>query len=449
MIKTNAKILLNGIAQLQNDIEITSVVTDSRLAVKGSIFVCIKGERQDGHLFAKSAVENGAEFVVAEHELEGVSPDKYAVVLNSLDAMILISANYRAQFNPVLVGITGSVGKTTTKEFCYAVFSAFGETLKTEGNQNNEIGMPNTLFGLSEKTKYAVIEMGMQGLGEIEKLTLAAKPKGAIITGIGCAHLEQLKTRDNILKAKMEICQGFEKNGILVVPFEDEFLQKTKMPKNVKKVTFGFSEEADIYARCVITSDNSTNFILSDKKYGSFEVELPTIGEHNVKNALSAYALATRLGLDAQKACDALSNFKTTGHRQNIVMHSGMAIIEDCYNANPDSMNAALRALNQYPSKRKIAVLGDMFELGEIEREAHAQVGVCAAENGVSVLITVGKASQQMAKTAKAQGVTVISCETNVEAADTLKGLWREGDAILVKASHGMHFEEILQLIYN
>ena len=201
-----ANILCRGLGQVEGDPVVTAVVTDNRAAGPGSLFVCIRGARADGHDYAAKAVQAGACAVVAQHPVQGVPSGRCVLVQNPLDAMIRMGANYRAGFSPVLVGVTGSVGKTTTKEFCYAVFSAFGKTLKTEGNQNNEIGMPNTLFRLDGTTRYAVVEMGMQGLGEIEKLTLAARPCGAIITCIGQSHLEQLGTRENILKAKMEIC---------------------------------------------------------------------------------------------------------------------------------------------------------------------------------------------------------------------------------------------------
>lgn len=188
-----SSVLLRGLGALAGDPEIASVVTDSREAGPGSLFVCIRGERVDGHDYALRALEAGAAGVVVQRPVPGVPPEKCVQVPDALDAMIRLGANYRALYSPLLAGVTGSVGKTTTKEFCYAVFSAFGKTLKTQGNQNNEIGMPNTLFRLDKSVEYAVVEMGMQGLGEIRKLTLAAKPAGAVITCIGRSHLEQLE----------------------------------------------------------------------------------------------------------------------------------------------------------------------------------------------------------------------------------------------------------------
>lgn len=225
-----SSVLLRGLGALAGDPEIASVVTDSREAGPGSLFVCIRGERVDGHDYALRALEAGAAGVVVQRPVPGVPPEKCVQVPDALDAMIRLGANYRALYSPLLAGVTGSVGKTTTKEFCYAVFSAFGKTLRTQGNQNNEIGMPNTLFRLDKSVEYAVVEMGMQGLGEIRKLTLAAKPAGAVITCIGRSHLEQLGTRENILRAKLEICEGLPQGAPLVVNGDDDYLPGAGRP---------------------------------------------------------------------------------------------------------------------------------------------------------------------------------------------------------------------------
>ena len=245
-----ANVLCRGLGQVEGNPVVNAVVTDNRAAGPGSLFVCIRGERADGHDYAAKAVQAGACAVVAQHPVQGVPAGRCVLVKDPLDAMICMGANYRNGFSPVLVGVTGSVGKTTTKEFCYAVFSAFGRTLKTEGNQNNEIGMPNTLFRMDSDTQYAVVEMGMQGLGEIEKLALAARPCGAIITWIGQSHLEQLGTRENILKAKMEICAGLTDGAPLVVNMTDKtgrnpeelFLDKERVAYLEKRIATELSE---------------------------------------------------------------------------------------------------------------------------------------------------------------------------------------------------------------
>ena len=338
-----SSVLLRGLGALAGDPEIASVVTDSREAGPGSLFVCIRGERVDGHDYALRALEAGAAGVVVQRPVPGVPPEKCVQAPDALDAMIRLGANYRALYSPLLAGVTGSVGKTTTKEFCYAVFSAFGKTLRTEGNQNNEIGMPNTLFRLDKSVEYAVVEMGMQGLGEIRKLTLAAKPAGAVITCIGRSHLEQLGTRENILRAKLEICEGLPQGAPLVVNGDDDYLPGAAVRPDLEKVLFAVENpDADVRALDIVSGAEGTRFTIADKAHGSLPAYIPAMGLHNVRNALSAYALATRLGLAPAAAAAALANYQTTGHRQHVVEYGGVTVIDDCYNANPDSMRAAL-----------------------------------------------------------------------------------------------------------
>ena len=444
-----SSVLLRGLGALAGDPEIASEVTDSREAGPGSLFVCIRGERVDGHDYALRALEAGAAGVVVQRPVPGVPPEKCVQAPDALDAMIRLGANYRALYSPLLAGVTGSVGKTTTKEFCYAVFSAFGKTLRTQGNQNNEIGMPNTLFRLDKSVEYAVVEMGMQGLGEIEKLTLAARPCGAIITCIGQSHLEQLGTRENILKAKMEICAGLPDGAPLIVNADNDLLSHAQVPARLRRVSFGIEADADVRAKGISTGPNGTDFTILDKQRGEFAAYIPAMGVHNVYDALSAWALAVSLGLDARKAAQALAHYKTTGHRQNIVQFRGLTMLEDCYNASPDSMRAALHTLQAYPVKgRRIAVLGDMFELGSAQRSAHEQVGRQAAEAGVDLLITVGDAMRHAHACAEALGVSAVHCENRQEALEKLLCTCRTGDAVLLKASHGMQFEKILSAFY-
>ncbi|MEG2769669.1 MAG: UDP-N-acetylmuramoyl-tripeptide--D-alanyl-D-alanine ligase, partial [Oscillospiraceae bacterium] len=420
------KKLLLGVAdenRIENmpDTPIDGVVTDSRQGIKGKVFVAIKGEKVDGHDFAKTAIEQGVELVIAKRNIDGVDSQKILVVENVLDTLIQMGKNYRNGFSPRLVGVTGSVGKTTTKEFCAAVFSAFGETLKTAGNQNNEIGMPNTLFKLDDKTQYAIIEMGMQGLGEIEKLTLAAQPEAAIITSVGHSHLAQLKTRENICKAKMEICQGLPKDGILVINGDDDYLPKATLPKGIRRFTFAINaKNADVVAFDIKSKNKGQTFKIKDCKNGEFEVFIPAHGVHNVYNALGAYTLATRMGLNPHKVSVALADYKTTGFRQNEVSCGGFTVIEDCYNANPDSMAAALKMLAEKKCEgKKIAVLGDMLELGEISVKAHYNAGKQAAECGADVVIAIGEKSTEIAKGAKENGVEKVLHFNNNEQAAT------------------------------
>lgn len=447
----SANELCKGLGKWKTDRVVTSVETDSRKVKEKSLFVCIAGERTDGHRYAAQAMQQGAAGIIAQHPVEGVSPDDVLIVDDPLDAMIAMGANYRAQFHPLLVGVTGSVGKTTTKEFCYAVFSSFGNTVKTLGNQNNEIGMPNTLFRLEDTTQYAVIEMGMQGLGEIHKLTMAARPAGAIITMIGESHLEQLGTRENILRAKMEICDGLSEGAPLVINADNDLLAKAEVPAHVRRVTFAIDElSADVRAEHIRTEKDGTAFVISDQQYGSFDVFIPAIGDHNVMDAISAFALATRLGLEPKAAAQALSRYETTGQRQKLVVHDGICVLEDCYNASPDSMRAGLQALREMEiAGRRIAVLGDMFELGAASTRAHRDLADACVQADIDLLIAVGDGMAEAVKRAEELGLKTYYCDDNAQAALTL---WREaknGDGVLVKASHGMAFEQILERFYQ
>lgn len=443
------KELLDGVAETGSVSPVTAVVTDSRAVEPGSVFIAIKGQRADGHDHAAAALAAGAVAVVAEHEIPGLPRERVFAVGNVRDALIRMGGNYRARYTPVLAGITGSVGKTTTKEFCAAVFSAFGQTVKTEGNQNNEIGVPGTLFRLSESTRYAVVEMGMDNRGDLHKLTLAARPCAAVITRIGVSHIENLGSQDNILAAKMEICDGLPDDGLLVVNGDDARLAAVAPPRHIRKIEFGVdSRFAQVTACDIVSGPQGETFRIRDRLHGDFAASIPAVGRHNVYNALAAYTLATRLGLDPARAAAALADYRTTGMRQKLVDHEGVQIIEDCYNANPDSMRAALETLATLGAcGRKVAVLGDMLELGAISEQAHREVGRLAAQGGVDCLITFGPGGALIADGAAAAGLAEAHpCRTKEDAAALLRAYCRPGDTVLFKASRGMAFEEIAAL---
>ena len=429
---------------------VTAVVTDSRKVVPGCVFVCFPGQRVDGHDYAAAAIEGGALCVVANHPVEGVPADKLVLAPSSHKAMVRMGANYRMLFAPKMIGVTGSVGKTTTKEFCYAVLSAFGETIKTEGNQNNELGMPRTLMRLESSTEYAVIEMGMSHAGEIDRLARAARPDVGIITCIGVSHIGNLGSQENICKAKLEICNGLPEGAPLVLNYDDPFLRKAALPAHVRPVWFSLSDEnADVCALSIRQETDGMSFVLEDQEHGTFVVNIPAMGRHNVANALAAYCAATRLGCDAKRVIRGLSNFEQTGRRQKVVDSEGVTVIEDCYNANPDSMKAALAMFKDFPCKRRFALLGDMLELGELSREAHEELGRLAAESGLYCLITYGEQAKRTAVVAAAKGVETLHADSYREAADALLSRVQPGDAVLVKASHGMALEKVLDIFYE
>ena len=416
--------LLAGLT-LAEPADIHAVVTDSRKVEPGCVFVCFPGERVDGHTFAAGAYRNGAAYIIANHPVDGVPEDRTVIVPDSARAMIRMASNYRMLFSPKMIGVTGSVGKTT------------------------DIGVPNTLFRLDNDTRYAVVEMGMDHLGEIERLTRCARPSAGIITMIGVSHLENLGTRENILKAKMEICAGLPDGAPLALNADNDLLPTASVPARLRPVWFGIeSETADVRAADIHTGTEGTTFTLVDKAYGSFAVSIPTAGLHTVYDALAAYAAATRLGLDPARCAAALSHYQATGMRQHIVEKGGITFIEDCYNASPDSMKAALSVLKALPNARKIALLGDMLELGDASESGHRATGEWAADAGVSLLIAYGPNSAAMVEAAKNRGIATVHCQTAAEVLQYLQQSVRPGDAVLAKASHAMKLDEILADFY-
>lgn len=425
------------------------VTTDSRQVGPDCVFVAFPGEKFDGHDFAAAALEAGAAYVVLNHPVEGVPAEKTILCPDSYQAMMRMGANYRAQFSPKVIGVTGSVGKTTTKEFCAAVFSGFGNTIKTEGNQNNELGLPRTLFQIGPDTEYAVVEMGMSHAGEIDRLARCAKPDAGIITCIGVSHIENLGSRENICKAKLEICAGLPEGAPLVLNYDDEYLRKAQLPAHVQPVWYSLtSGEADVSASAIRQEEDGMSFLVDDQDNGCFMIHIPALGRHNVANALAAYCVTTRLGLPARQVIQELKNFRQTGMRQRVVDSHGVKVIEDCYNANPDSMRAALEMFRDFPCQRRFALLGDMLELGEISRAEHEELGRLAAVSNLEALVTYGEQAQRTAVTAAAKGLRTLYAHNYEEAAEALLRQVHPGDAVLVKASRGMALEKVLEIFY-
>ena len=439
--------LLAGLT-LAEPVTIRAVVTDSRKVEPGCVFVCFPGERVDGHDYAAGAYRSGAEYIVANHPVEGVPADRTVIVPDSGKAMIRMASNYRMLFNPRMIGVTGSVGKTTTKEFCYAVLSAFGKTLKTEGNQNNDIGVPNTLFRLTDDTEYAVVEMGMDHAGEIERLTRCARPSAGIITMIGVSHLENLGTRENILKAKLEICTGLPDGAPLALNADNDLLPTASIPSRLRPVWFGIdAANADVRAVDVVTGANGTTFKIIDTQYGTFDAAIPTAGIHTVYDALAAYAAATRLGLDAARCAAALATYRTTGMRQHIVEKGGITFIEDCYNAGPESTQAALEVLGNYHTTgRRIAVLGDMLELGEMSAQLHAGVAEYITKNADCAFL-YGAEMANCREALERSGFEVHHSTDKAALTAELLSWLRPGDIALFKGSRGMRMEEIAEKV--
>jgi len=442
---------MKGIGEVSApDLMINDVVTDSRLAVEGTLFVAIKGDRMDGNDYAAQALENGASAVVVQSKADHIG--EQIVVSDGRSALISMAGNYRDGFSPVIAAVTGSVGKTTTKEMIATVFSAFGKTLKNEGNHNNEIGVPLTVFGLEPDTELAVIEMGMDRAGDISKLTRAVRPDIAVITAIGVSHIEHLGSRENILKAKLEITEGLKNDGILVINGDDDMLISARADLTVKTVDFAIKNtDSRVVAKDISIRDFSTEFTIYDKDFGDFRAVIPALGEHNIRDAIAAYTVATRLGLNPEKAAGALSDYEPTGMRQKIVDVDGITVIEDCYNANPDSMRAALSAVSSVPATGiRVAVLGDMLELGDISDESHRTVGLEAREFGIDVLLCYGENMKYCYSAAIAAGVPDVRYfEDKSEMAKYLAKTLTGGDTVVFKASRGMKLEDVIEEFYK
>ncbi len=418
---------------------ITSVVIDSRLVTEGSLFVAIKGERTDGHLYIKKAFELGAVCAVSEQVIDTDMP--YILVKSSEQAIKDIAEYYRSLFcNIEVIGITGSVGKTSTKEMIASVLSQEFVVHKTQGNFNNELGVPLTLLAMPEDTEVAVIEMGISDFGEMTRLSKMVRPTVCVLTNIGCCHLENLKDRDGVLKAKTEMFNYKEEDALIFVNGDDD---KLATVENVT-ATYGLGEQNDYFAENIENSGaNSVKCTLCfDGK--KLDVTIPALGNYMVANALGAAAVGKALNMSDESIVKGIESYTTVGSRANLIDTEIIRIIDDCYNANPTSVKAAIDTLCNMKGRR-IAVLGDMKELGEKEIELHAEVGKHAAKSGVDVLVTVGSLAKSLSD--NADGVETYHFDTVEQAIEEIDTILHKDDTVLVKASHSMHFEKIVEFL--
>lgn len=425
--------------------EVASITTDSRRAEPGSLFVAIKGERMDGHDFAKSVLEKGALCVLSERKLPDVNGN-YIVTESTLQAVKDIAEFYRKQLSVRVVGITGSVGKTSTKEMIASILSEKYKVLKTLGNFNNELGLPLTVFRLRDEDEVAVLEMGISDFGEMHRLSRIARPDICVMTNIGYCHLEFLHDRDGILKAKSEIFDFMAGDGQIVLNGDDDKLSTLTEVKGIKPIFFGLESNREIFASEIESQGlrGSTCRIHTPK--GEFRANIPLPGRHMIMNALAGTAVGLEMGLTLEEIQKGIGKVEALSGRFHMIEHKGMLIVDDCYNANPVAMKASLDVLKDAEG-RKVAILGDMFELGENENELHAGVGTHASKNQIDLLICVGERCRHMAEAAFEGGGCgeVISIPTLDALLETLPKLVQSGDTILVKASHAMHFEKVVE----
>ncbi len=431
---------------------IAGAVMDSRQIDKDGLFFAIKGERVDGHRFIPQAMEAGAACAVCERAPENPA-GPYILVEDVKAALQDIAAFYREGLSIPVIGITGSVGKTSTKEYIAAVLEEKYITLKTRVNYNNEIGVPLTLLRIRDEHQAAVIEMGINHFGEMHRLSRMVKPDIAVITNIGQCHLEFLGSREGILKAKSEIFDFLQENGIVILNGDDDMLSTIQDIKGITPVTFGMSHHNDYYADRVENLGLFGTRTMLHTPQGNFMAEIPLPGVHMIYNALAATAVGQALGLSLDEISAGITKVEPTEGRSNIIRCHGKTLIDDCYNANPVSMRTALDLLN-LANTRKVAILGDMFELGENTLALHAEVGRYAANLPVDILICVGKLSAVMYEAAlECTAVhsdtkrTILYYPEKEKLLDDLKNLTEPGDTILIKASHGMGFSELVDVL--
>lgn len=425
---------------------VTGVSTDTRTIEQGTLFVAVKGERFDGNDFIAEAIEKGAAAVISDRA-EGADGYSAPVILveDSRAAQLKLARYHRERFDVKLCGVTGSVGKTSTKDMIYAVLSAGYRTLKTEGNFNNDIGLPRTLFRLDESYGAAVIEMGMSDLGEISVLSKAACPDCAVITNIGYCHIENLKTRENIRRAKLEILDGASLSAPLIVCGDDEYLQNIRVHDR-RMITYGFGAECDVRAENIVHTDSGERFdlVAEGKRYPA---EIPVQGAHHVLNSLAAYCVGRTFDMTAEDIIPAFMNYEASGMRQRTEKHGNVTFILDCYNASPTSMKSSLSVLGGTAAEgRKIAVLGDMLELGDMSQQLHAMVADYVTENA-QVCFLYGAEMSACRDALKAKGFEVYHSTDKDELSEMLKKFIKDGDLLLFKGSRGMRMEDIAEAI--
>ena len=434
--------------------EFSAIVTDTRKISEGVLFVALKGERFNGEDFAAEALEKGAAGVVVSEACDEKQLEKCAgtvlQVEDTLAAYQLMTKAWREKFPQIpVVAITGSNGKTTTKDLTAAVLSAKGAVLKTQANFNNEIGLPLTLLGLKKEHTAAVVEIGMRGFHQIEALAPIASPQIGIVTNVGETHMELLGSLENIAKAKQELVEAIPAGGTVILNADNKYVagMRSAAKEGVKVMTFGLEQEADVKGEAIHTEGNVTKFMVT---YANerHEYEVNMVGRHNVYNTLAAIAAGFAMGLTPVEVREGLSHLEATKMRFELQQVKEWNVVNDAYNASPMSMTAAINTLSELTKGRKIAVLGDMLELGSVSEEAHLHVGEEVAEHGFTALVTRGEMGEFIAKGAENKGMTAVyRCASHEEAAEKLHELLQPGDTLLFKGSRGMAMEKIIDLL--
>lgn len=443
---------IGDLAQIENTIN--SVTLDSRTVSEGALFVAIEGERSDGHEYINASLSKGAICCLAEKRVE--SPEgPYILVKSTLQAIKDLAEYYRGLFPETkIIGITGSVGKTTTKEMVSSVLSEKYRVHKTTGNLNNEIGVPMTIFGLREGHEVAVIEMGISEFGEMRRLSKMVRPDVALMSIIGHSHLEFLGSREGVLKAKGEIFEYANPEGIAILNGDDDLLKNASpgdfsaKASGMETVYYGLERDNEIIAHSIDNLGATGMKCEIDLGGKCFTAQIPAYGRHIIYAALAASAVGHKLGLTPEEIACGLMNFENVGKRADIVETGFLRIIDDCYNANPNSVKAALDSLTELDGRR-VAILGDMGELGDSSAELHAEVGEYAVQSGIDCLIAVGARARAIYLGAKRaeKSIEAWYFPDKEELFSVLYTLVKEGDTVLVKASRSMKFEDIVTVL--
>lgn len=428
---------------------------DTRSLKDGDVYIGIKGENFDGNSLYKEAFEKGAKLCILNEEMkekiekEDQEKDKTILfVEDTMQALGKIAEYKRSLYSIPVVAITGSVGKTSTKDMIGSVIAQKYKVHKTQGNYNNAIGLPLTILGLKDE-EVLVVEMGMNHFGEIDYLTNIAKPTIAVITNIGTSHIGNLGSRENILKAKLEILNGLQDKGTIIINQDNDLLQKwAKEDGKYHKLTYGIEEKSDVMAEDIKIQETESKFKIKEANK-TYEIEVPISGKHFIYNSLSAIAVGKILEIPMEQIIKGIKDFKLTNKRMDIqTIEEEITVINDSYNASYDSMKASLEYMHKLAGKRKIAILGDMLELGKFAKQLHQKVGEEVVKNEVDLLITVGPLAHYIAEEAIEKGMKeqeVIEFLTNKEVVFYLKQNMKKGDIILLKASNALNFTQILE----
>lgn len=435
---------ING-AMLKGDknTEVSNVIIDSRENGQEAVFFAIKGDNTDGHFYIDQAIKNKVKAIVIHNDINIENVDTAVIkVNNTTDALLDLAGYYKSLFSVPVIAITGSCGKTTTKDIIASVLSEKYRTLKTQGNFNNQTGLPLTIFNLNKEHQMAVLEMGMGNAGDIYSMAKRINPDIAVITNIGYSHIEYLKTRENILKAKLEITSFFDNENVAILNADDDYLKNIN--SDVYKIYKIGIHNGDIKAEDIVEDNNGITFKVNNERY-----TFPLIGQHNIYNCLYAITVAKLFNLKKEDIQRGFDHFIPSKNRMDIKEYNGITIINDVYNSNPHAAKAALQVLKKMKNNgRKIAVLADMLELGEHSKSLHEELGDYAAKCEIDMLITVGKHAEFISKKATAEGMkNVAYFSDNDSAANYLKSIIKPQDLILFKGSRGMKMELIIDAL--